>query len=312
MVWLRLFPSLEFSLVLGTAISESLPTVQARPWRKALMPWDEYGGLSLIKKKSLRNLPQVAWPVESVLFCYPGKRAYGEGEVILLELKLIGDGADHAFFLEIILPALETVSRTIDKNWQTPNSLWGRFDIQSVYVARGPNWEPLVNDGRLDLGYMATPLQWSEGLILHPDSHHRLRNLTWLTPFDLRCDEKEERNRNLRKITPDQVPSLEEVLRSFMTRMNLLSTGRRGKASHFWDLLSPQDRASFEEVLEQSSEVPMLHGSLRAVPPIHPGRWIGRQTFGVIPDSIAPYLALASIFHIGAHTHFGCGTFVLD
>jgi len=49
MVWLSLFPSLEFSLVLGTFIAERLPTVQARPWRKALMPWKDYGGISLLK-----------------------------------------------------------------------------------------------------------------------------------------------------------------------------------------------------------------------------------------------------------------------
>ena len=313
MVWLSLFPSLEFSLVLGTFIAERLPTVQARPWRKALMPWKDYGGISLLKMKSLNSVPQVEWPVEAVLFCYPGKKAYGEGELIMLELKLMGESADHAFFLETILPSLETASNTIDKHWQAPNSLWGRFDIKSVYVARGPNWETLVHDGRLDLSYMATPLQWSEGLDLHRSSQHQFHNLTWVTPFDLRSNKKEISSTNARrKITPGEVPSLKEILSCFMLRMNLLSTGKRDKGIRFWDLLSRQDRASFQEALERSSNIPMLHGGFQRVSKTHPGRWIGRQRFGVIPDSIVPYLGLASIFHIGEHTHFGCGTFVLD
>ncbi len=312
MVWLPLFPSMEFSLVLGTFIAERLPTLQARPWRKALMPWDRYGGISLLKKKSLNSVPQVEWPVEAVLFCYPGKKVYGEGELIMLELKLMGESADHAFFLETILPALETASSTIDRCWQTPNSLWGRFDIESVYVARGPNWETLVDNGRLDLRYKATGLQWSEGLDLQLSSPSLFRNLTWVTPFDLRPNEKGRNKKTGGKITPDQVPSLKEILTSFILRMNLLSTGKRDKRIQFWDLLSSEDKASFEEAIEQASDIPMIHGSFQRVFKICPGRWSGRQRFRVIPDSIVPYLGLASIFHIGEHTHFGCGTFVLD
>ena len=120
MVWLSPDPAVEFSLVLGTFIQESLPTIQARPWRKALVPWKEHGGLSAIKKRSLKAIPGAAWPVEAVIFCYPGKRAYGKGELIMLELKLIGESADHSFFLETILPKLlhRCEERILNTTWE--------------------------------------------------------------------------------------------------------------------------------------------------------------------------------------------------
>lgn len=311
LVRFHLFPSVELSLVLGTVIEESLPTVQARPWRKALAPWKSLGGLSIIKSKNPRNFFLTTWPVESVLFCYPGKRYYGKGEPILLELKLIGDSADHAFFLEVILPALETASRTIDKDWQPANSLWGNFDIQAVYVARGPVWETLVDNGRLNLTYMATPSQWAEGLTLDPDPQQIFHDVTWITPFDLEDPSIPDRATRSKKISPAQVPSLRQILVSLLDRMNSLPTGTRNSRVRFWDMVEQDVRDSFDQLLESASDIPMIHGSFRPVPASKPGRWIGCQTFGAIPTPIMPYLALASIFHIGALTHFGCGTFFI-
>lgn len=80
--------STELSLFLGTTISNRLPTRQAAPWRKALALWDEYGGLSLIGQKKPRTIPEVSWPVEAVLFAYPGKLTCGQGELILWGLEL--------------------------------------------------------------------------------------------------------------------------------------------------------------------------------------------------------------------------------
>ena len=306
-----LFPSVELSLVLGTVIEESLPTVQSRPWRKALAPWKSEGGLSIIQNKNRRNVPLAAWPVESVLFCYPGKRYYGKGELILLELKLIGNSADHAFFLDVILPALETASRTIDKDWQPANSLWGNFDIQSVYVARGHVWESLVDNGRLNLTYMATPSQWAEGLTLDPDPQRVFHDVTWITPFDLEGPSIPDRAIPSKRISPAQVPSLRQILVALLERMNSLPTGTRNPRVRFWDMVEKDVRDSFDQLLESASNIPIIHGSFRPVPASQPGRWIGRQTFGAIPNPITPYLALASIFHIGALTHSGCGTFFI-
>ena len=311
MVWFHHFPPVEFSLVLGTIIANNLPTAQARPWRKALEVWEPYGGIKLIKKRNLKRPPHASWPVESVLFCYPGKRAYGEGEIVLFELKLMGDAADHAFFLEIILPALEKASNNIDFRWQRSDSLWGRFDIQHVYVANGPNWDTLVEDCTLNLKYIPTPHQWAEGLVLEPGPSKRFNKINWVTPFDLQGDDLKNPRRRFKKIPPDQIPMLKDILIAFLLRMNNLSSSK-GEKFEFWDVLNQDARESFERMMESDLDIPMTHGNIYPVLQSQPGLWIGKQTFESIPDTIIPYLSLASIFHIGTHTHFGCGTFILE
>ncbi len=72
-VWLPRSLSVELSLVLGTIIANRLPTLQASLWRKALALWNEYGGISLIRKKSLRNVPDASWPMEPVSRLQPGR-----------------------------------------------------------------------------------------------------------------------------------------------------------------------------------------------------------------------------------------------
>ena len=311
MVWFRLFPSMEFSLVLGSIISESLPTVQACPWKESLNPWGKYGGISCIKKNPPKHPPNASWPIESVIFSYPGKRAYGEGELILMELKLMGEAADHGYFLEVILPALEKASHTPDRSWQKGNALWSRFDIQNIYVANGPNWDALVEDCTLNLKYIPTPYQWSEGLVLEPGPSKRFNKINWVTPFDLQGDDLKNPRRRFKKIPPDQIPMLKDILIAFLLRMNNLSASK-GEKLEFWDVLNQDARESFERMMESDLDVPMTHGNVYPVLQSQPGLWIGKQTFESIPDAIIPYLSLASIFHIGAHTHFGCGTFILE
>ena len=175
---------LALSQVLGTLIAERLPTQQTREWRKVLEAWERAAQTDT--KSSKKTIPDVAWPIKSVLFAYPNKRAFGQGEVILWELKLIGDSADHGVFLERILPAMEQAATTTDARWFHHNGLWGRFDIQAVYASRGARWEPVVSDGKLNLDYRATPNQWADGLTFSADAERRFRRLTWITPFDFR------------------------------------------------------------------------------------------------------------------------------
>ena len=86
--------AVELSRVLGTLIAERLPTLEAQPWRKALSKWDGSGiwmpasrdgaGERARKGRQLRPVadqrgknspvPQAAWPIETVLFVYPGKQ----------------------------------------------------------------------------------------------------------------------------------------------------------------------------------------------------------------------------------------------
>jgi hypothetical protein len=302
----------ELSLVLGTLIANRLPTRQARPWRKALAPWEEFGGVSLVGKKKPSRLPEASWPIETVLFAYPGKRTCGRGELILWEFKLMGASADHGLFLEIVLPAIEEAGSTMDPQWRRQKSVWGRFDIRAVYVARGSQWEPLVRDGRLDLGYRATPGQWAKGLTFDLRSDRTFDCLTWLTPFDLSGDESDIRGqRNRRKIAPHQVPTLQSVLESLIARMSLLLPGKHNTPDDVWAVLSAEEQSSLRGVMEQASRIPIHHTSLKSAPRSWAGRWIGTQTFASIPHPILPYLELASLLHIGRQTHLGCGTFAV-
>jgi hypothetical protein len=309
LVWLPRCLSAEVSAVLGAIIAKRLPTSEARYWRKALAPWNEYyDGKG---KRKLREIPEVSWPIEAILFAYPGKRTYGQGESILWELKLIGESADHGFFLEVILPAMEEAGYTSDPRWNRPNKLWGRFDIHSVYVARGLNWEPLVNDGRLDLRYRASPVQWAEGLTFGPEVEEGLdpahakfsspTRLTWLTPFDLEVISPGEgsTSRPHKKKASIRAPTLQHILEALMSRMSLLRT------------LRMEEQSFIQDAMKQADHIPILHRNIKNAPKDWPGRWIGTQIFSHIPSPIIPYLELASILHIGRQTHFGCGTFVL-
>lgn len=325
LVWLPRCLSTELSLALGSIIADRLPTRQARPWRKALAPWDKYGGTSLIGKKKPSRIPEASWPMQAVLFAYPGKRTYGRGELILWELKLMRESADHGLFLEVILPAMEEAGSASEPRWQHRNVLWGQFDIHAVYAARGQQWEPIVSDGRLDLDYCATPVQWAEGLAFDSNSERIFDRLTWLTPFDVTSDAASLKDRTGRrrrrksslqgrrkKIPPHEVPTLQSILESLVVRMSQLLPGKHHAPDDVWDVLSEEEKASFRAVLEQASHIPIHHRSLKRAPKRWPGCWMGSQSFASIPHPIVPYLELASILHIGEQTHFGCGTFTIS
>lgn len=307
--------SVELSSVLGEIIANRLPTSKARHWRKALAAWGEHRDEpSGNGKKSPKNIPEVSWPIESALFVYPGKTTYGQGELILWELKLMGDSADHGFFLEVILPAMEEASYTSDPRWHRPNRLWGRFDIQSVYVARGQNWEPLVSDSRLDLRYRATPIQWKEGLTFGLGSESKFRSstrLVWSTPFDLRRDSGGDDNipTTRKEEGSGHIPTLHCILEALAHRMRLLIPELRNAPHDTVTCIEGQP--SIRDVIEQMDHIPILHSDLKCPPRGWPGHRIGTQVFSNIPSPIIPCLELASIFHIGRHTHLGCGTFTL-
>ena len=279
LVWLPRCLSTEMSPILGQIITKRLPTNEARAWRKTL---DQPG-----------KSTEPSWPIEAVLFTRPGKRTYGSGETILWELKLFGGEADHGFFLEVILPAMEEAGYISDPKWNRPNRLWGRFDIHSVYVARGLDWEPLVTSGQLDLRCRVSPVQWAEGLSFAAETKFsKPTRLTWVTSFDLAG------GNTRRKKKANAAPTLDSILRALISRMEQLG-------------LSPGEDQPIQDAMEQAGRVSMIHRGIRSAPKGSPARWAGSQLFPYIPSPVIPYLELASILHIGRRTHLGCGTYSL-
>lgn len=295
----------ELASVLGTIIAERLPTKHAKPWQNALA----------------QSTSASRWPVETVLFAYPGKQYYGPGEPVLWELKLLGSHTDHNFFLEVILPAMEAASHTTDPRWYQTNTLWGRFDIQAIYVARGSQWEPLVSDGRLDTRCRVEPMQWAEGLSFTPpaDVTRSHKTLSWLTPVDLRPPptpfgslapppvqaEAEQADPEV------PVPTLQLLLETLLVRIAQLTPGKYTTPGDVWQRLSPDEQAALWDAVIQADQINLRQVKPEVAPSGWPTGWLGQQTFAAMPAALLPYLELGSILHLGRQTHLGCGTFLI-
>jgi hypothetical protein len=299
----------ELSLVLGSIISNRLATQEAGAWRKAIAPLAEYHAQAAGKNKNVATpFPAVSWPIEAVMPAYPNKRTFGFGELIFWELKLFGESADHGLFLELILPAMEEAGYTADTQWNRPKRLWGHFEVNAVYVARGKTWMPLVQEGRLDLRYRPTPVQWAEGLTFKPDSPRAFYALNWLTPFDLAGTPSGE-NANHDAEKPQE--NLQIILDALVARAGRLVAGRQKSREGVMSVLTAGEQIALQNAIAEAAAVKCLYKNLERAPKHLPGAWSGTQTYAPIPASILPYLELASILHIGKHAHFGCGTFKL-
>lgn len=295
------------STVLGTLVAERLPTQQARPWRKALAgPPGQAAGVRLAASN---------WPIEGMIFFPPGKRTYGMDEIIPWELKLLGPHADHGLFLELILPAIEAAAVTRDPRWFANYSLWGRFAVQSIFVAKGARWEPLAEDGRLNLNLRPSAAQWAEGLWSAGQPERTIHHIRWVTPFafDPAPTAPVERSQapgGGRTIAVEEVPSLERMVEACLRRLATIAMERRAPVRDPWSLLEPAERDSLQAAL--ATPAALRKHTFVQPPKGWPGNWIGEQVFAApIPIPLLPYLNLAAILHIGDFTHYGCGTFRL-
>jgi hypothetical protein len=320
LVWQPNYLPLDISLTLGSIISNRLPVREAASWRKALAPWNNYFNLSnpvrKIRKKDrpgkIKVTADAPWPLQSVIFAYPGKHTYGEGELILWELKLLGESADHNLFLEYILPAIEDASQKGDMAWHNRNSLWGNFDAEAIYVARGVQWEPVALRGQLDLNVRPSPVQWAEGFDFDPDLDYRFNRLAWLTPFDFGLESDEARLRRRARRRAPLKPTLQIITDALLNRMAQLLPKKYATRDDALALLDKEAQEAFDVSLEQAARIPVHHQTFNKTPAGVPGRLLGQQDFPSIPRPLIPYLQLASILHIGQHTHYGCGTFSLE
>lgn len=306
--------AIELSQTLGTLIAERLPAPLPREWRRALDAWAS--AEQQAESLSRPIFTDTAWPLRSVLWVYPIKRGFGLGETIVWELKLIGDSADHGIFLEHILPAMEQATTTTDPRWQYHGSVWGHFDIQAIYVARGAQWEPLVTEGKLDLDYRAMPTQWAEGLTFQAEATCPRTRLTWITPVDLSSNAIYDTDQSASwqqaaHASAGRALTMHQILDALMERLTVFWHGKQSTVEQVWAMLSAEEQTELWHGLERAQLVSGKQ-QLERVPRYVPGRWIGTQVFSEIPATLVPYLELAAIVHVGKHTHLGCGTFRLE
>jgi hypothetical protein len=315
--------SSDISYTLGNIIAKRLPASEAQAWRHAAKYWSAYPellplhthtdfALSDTSPSDPQLVPISPWPIESVIFPYPAKQVYDKGDPILLELKLFGQHAQHELFLDIILPALEAASQAKHHTSAQQDEIWGHVEIQAIYAARGMTWEPFMKGGHLDTTYRPTPDQWAEGIAFHPPVVSRYHTLLWLMPFEFK-------NRAIRdpyaSTSPSKqqplapLPSLRDLLGALLVRVRHLLPEFTLKSSDVLARLTSQEQASLKEHLLKEYSPSKLRASLESIPKEWPECWLGVQRFPSIPVELLPSLQLASILHIGKHTHVGYGTF---
>jgi hypothetical protein len=273
---------------------------------------------ALLAENPLLSVPPAPWPIEAVFFPYPVKQTYGLGEPILWELKLMGEAADHGFFLERILPALETTATHPPEGMQTKSTaFWGHYQIHAIYAARGARWEPFVEEGELDFDHYPTPVQWREGLELGAQKNYTRsrRLLVWLTPFDLgpKPYVPPRHGRRRKKIPRSDVPTVEDLIQALMVRVAHLLPDKYATPEDAWALIPEEEQDHIREAIARLRQRSKSQNYQIQKPPSGCfGQWHGTQKLAEpIPETLLPYLELASILHVGHHTHFGCGTFIL-
>ncbi len=299
---------MRLSYALGQSILAQISLGRdGRRWRSALSAWEERGWPGVLRKakKAVRPLwPAIRWPVETILAVYPGKRVYGQGEFVSLEIKLLGPRASHAFFLEYLLPALENLGYAASAPWSRAHGLLGHFDIAHVYVARGLEWEPVVQNGEVDLRLQPDTRQWASGWPFESPAGTETLGIAWVSPYAPAVT-------NARRIAP---PSLADVLAACVERLAELSPQAAGEVEALWRQLEPAEQVALLEAVEQTRRIGVSQYTLKRVRSKdgQPPGLEGEQRFdAAIPAAAVPYLELGSILHIGAYTHFGYGTFRL-
>lgn len=324
----RHFP-VEVSYILGSTIAGRLPTIQARPWLKSMKQWESIHNFRpemlfrSVSKKQFFPIPCQPWPIEAVILIYPCGISLGQDQLLLMEMKFIGQSADHGFFLETILPAIEELGRKPPIIAGFANRLWGAYQIDSVYISEGGRWHPVAEQGSLDLGYNPKPNQWTDGLTLVRSTETPLLDkITWFTPYspppqtpaENGSDYTSNPNPNLIKppVRPS-LPDIQTIFEQFIIRLEQVTPGKAKDREALLDGLTEDELLLFEGALDTARRIKIRKVSSEKINMLYSSLPIGTQTFATaIPDHLIPFLTLASVLHIGQHTHFGCGTFFIE
>lgn len=313
MVWLPHFPAQELSLLLSEKIADRLPTTEARSWKKAMAAWHRGESSKSKQRGRIEPTSDTPWPIDAILFWYPIKRSFGKGERILFELKLFGDAADHDYFMEVILPAMEEIAMMPHHQSKQNHPLWGRFDIRSIYSAKGVTWKPLLKNGRLDLRRKVNAAQWATGLQLGkiPSRHSNPADqLTWLSPFSI--EGLQANARGTKGKGGVKAPTLTHIVGSVAERVCQILLGKYAGPEDFVTALDHDARLSLSSAMRSAEKIGVSHHRIRISSSIFHAMGEGTQSFKApIPHDVIPYLELGSILHIGKRTHFGCGTFTI-
>ena len=304
LAWLSNAPEKELSWRWGMAMAEQMAITQARQWKKALAPgWKE-------------ETASPAWPVEAVLLLHTSKRTLGLDERFFLELKLLGDGADHGFFMETMLPALEILGSEPTAGGgkaNQPNALYGHFEIRSVRSAKGHGWKPLIRDGRLDLRFKVHGAQWEKGFRMAEYRPEPVHQLVWRTPFDFPdppspASLKPAAKRKVKR----QPPGLPEFLEGTADRLGRIYHGSYAGSREFVDRMDAECAAKWHEAMEMAAKPRIKRYRLKKTSGATGPALIGFQTFTpAIPPELFPFLTLGHLIHLGRGTLYGQGLFGL-
>jgi hypothetical protein len=287
--------SIELSVGLSSIVSQRMFGAQASTWKKKLALFSSTP-LQNTSGNSDTSFPTSFWPVEVAFLACPAKIRYSREDLLLCELKLFGAVADHDFFLETILPALEQSSMESAPPIAWKSHLWGNFDLEAIFVGHADRWEAVVENGRLDFRVWPDATQWQKEAPGAAPAR-RYKTLTWITPVCL----------------PQAVvaPQMVGIIEALFMRISQLT----GKSYHtfrqYLANLAPAEIQTIQRIvgvaekarLQKQHELPLTVNV--------PNAWQGIQHYQRIPEALLPYLNLASILHVGNYTHFGCGTFYL-
>lgn len=290
------------SKTLGNAIADLLSTKDSRQWRKSIdIERQQQFNASTIQPD---NYPESLWPIHAILLPHTLKRNYGVNEIILWELKLLGDSADHGFFLETILPAMEQLSCGEIPDRRSRINVWGHFDIHNIWIANGNVWDPLISDGNLNLRYHPKLLQWKSHINeqTYCKEMTKRKRLVFIRPFAFDHE-------NISHIKDQFLPDMSKIIESVIRRWSFFTSGNIKQ--DLWDLVPPSIIVEVRKAWETSCMM-RIHSSLIS-PALNdePGLWKGELMYEEIPFFLLPYLDMASIIHIGKKTHYGCGTFTM-